>query len=197
MNLVIRALTYDLLDDYLDFFDNIAFSDHKEWSACYCVHFHWDSILEEESKLSSIKKGGRDYAIEFIRDNIIQGYLAYFNDSVVGWCNANDKNGFRNLVERKELWEGVDHDTKVKAVVCFLIAPEFRGKGIASQLLDRVCQDALADGYQYIEAYPHKGETDIYVNHHGPYTLYEKFGFDLHRHMKRDSVVRKYLSRKR
>ena len=195
MNLVIRALTYELLDDYLDFFDNIAFSDNKEWSECYCREFHWDSNLEEKAKLS--KKGGRDYAIEFIRDNIIQGYLAYLNDSVVGWCNANDKNGFSKLVERKGLWEGVDHDTKVKAVVCFLIAPEFRGKGIATQLLDRVCKDALADGYEYIEAYPHKGETDIYVNHHGPDALYEKFGFELHKDMKRDSVVRKYLSLQR
>lgn len=52
MNLDIRALTYDLLDDYLDFFDNIAFSDNKEWSGCYCVHFH----LEEESLRSAIKK---------------------------------------------------------------------------------------------------------------------------------------------
>ena len=51
MNLDIRALTYDLLDDYIDFFDNIAFSDHKEWSGCYCVHFH----LEEESLRSAIK----------------------------------------------------------------------------------------------------------------------------------------------
>jgi GNAT superfamily N-acetyltransferase len=194
MNLDIRALTYDLLDDYLDFFDNMAFSDHKEWSGCYCVHFH----LEEESLRSAIQnKSGRDYAIEFIQDNIIHGYLAYLNESVVGWCNANDKRGFSNLVERKELWDGVDHDTKVKAVVCFLIAPEYRGRGIATQLLDRVCKDALADGYEYIEAYPHKGETDIYVNHHGPYALYEKFGFELHKDMKQDSVVRKYLSPQR
>ena len=60
-------------------------------------------------------------------------------------------------------------------------------------IMDRVCRDAATDGYEYIEAYPHRGETDIYVNHHGPYTLYEKFGFALHKDMERDSVLRKYL----
>lgn len=32
MNIVIRALSFELLDDYMDFFDTIAFKDHKEWS---------------------------------------------------------------------------------------------------------------------------------------------------------------------
>jgi GNAT superfamily N-acetyltransferase len=193
MNIVIRALSSELLDDYMDFFDTIAFKDHKEWSGCYCVHFHWDQTLEKEMKQTGGEKNGRDYAIKFIREGVIHGYLAYLNDTVVGWCNANNKTGFRNLVERKELWDVADNDAKVKAVVCFLIAPNMRGKGIATLLLDRVCRDAAADGFDYIEAYPHRGETDIFVNHHGPYALYEKFGFTLHKDMERDSIVRKYL----
>ena len=193
VSMKIHALSPELLDDYLNFFDNIAFSDHQEWSGCYCVHFHWDSTIEVESTPSGEKKSGRDYAIDLIRDGILQGYLAYMNDTVVGWCNANDKAGFRILVERKDLWDGAGHNAKAKAVVCFLVAPNMRGKSIATQLLDRACRDAVAEGYEYIEAYPHRGETDTYVNHHGPYTLYEKFGFKLHKDMKRDSVVRKYL----
>ncbi|MBQ2551602.1 MAG: GNAT family N-acetyltransferase [Treponema sp.] len=31
---------------------------------------------------------------------------------------------------------------EVKAIVCFEIAPDYRGKGIASMLLNRVCEDA-------------------------------------------------------
>lgn len=193
MNIDIRALSFALIDDYMDFFDNIAFSDHKEWSECYCVHFHWDSTLEAQSKLSGGEKRGRDYAIEFIRGGVIQGYLAYRNDTAVGWCNANDKTGFRRLVERRELWDDADYDAKAKAVVCFITAPNMRGRGIATKLLDRVCKDAAADGYEYIEAYPRRGEADIFINHHGPYALYEKFGFALHKDTEHDSVVRKYL----
>ncbi len=61
MNIEIRALSFELLDDYMDFFDNIAFGDHQEWSGCYCVHFHWDSMLETELTPSGGEKSGRDY----------------------------------------------------------------------------------------------------------------------------------------
>jgi GNAT superfamily N-acetyltransferase len=193
MNIEIRPLSLALLDDYMNFFDHVAFSDHQEWSRCYCTHFHWGSTLEAQCKLSGGQKRARDYAIEFIRDGIIQGYLAYQNDRVVGWCNANDKTGFRRLVARTELWEKADRGAKVKAVVCFLVAPGMRGKGIATQLLDRVCRDAAAEDYEYIEAYPRRGETDIYVNYHGPYALYEKCGFVLHKDLEHDAIVRKYL----
>ena len=44
-----------------------------------------------------------------------------------------------------------------------------------------------------MDPYPRRGETDVYVNHHGPYAICEKFGFTLHKDMERDSVVRKYF----
>ncbi len=66
MNIKIRALSFELLDDYLGFFDNIAFSDHQEWSGCYCVHFHWDSKLETGWTLFDGEKRGRDYAKDLV-----------------------------------------------------------------------------------------------------------------------------------
>ena len=41
MELHIRRFDADLLDDYLHFFDNVAFADHPDWAQCYCMHFHW------------------------------------------------------------------------------------------------------------------------------------------------------------
>ena len=34
------------------------------------------------------------------------------------------------------------------------IAPDYRGKGIASKVLEKVCDDAKNEGYLYVEAYP-------------------------------------------
>ena len=45
-------------------------------------------------------------------------------------------------------------DMKVKSVLCFAIAPQMRGQGVATQLLKRVCEDAEADAYDFVEAYP-------------------------------------------
>jgi GNAT superfamily N-acetyltransferase len=193
MDIEIRPLTPALLDDFLFFFENVAFSDHPEWSECYCTHFHWDAKLESDWKRSGGTKRGRDYAMEFIRSGVMQGYLAYREGEIVGWCNANEKSNFGNLVERAELWDGADRDAKVKAVVCFVVAPGMRGKGIATRLLERACRDAVSAGYDYMEAYPCRGETDEYTNHHGPFALYEKCGFSLYKDLGRDSIVRKRL----
>lgn len=48
MDLDIRPLTPEMLDDYLNFFDNVAFTDHPDWSQCYCMHFHWQSKWDDE-----------------------------------------------------------------------------------------------------------------------------------------------------
>lgn len=60
------------------------------------------------------------------------------------------------------------------SVVCFEIAPEYRGRGIATALLQRVCEDALEDGYEYVEAYPVPRETTEALDFTGPIRLYEK-----------------------
>ena len=47
-------------------------------------------------------------------------------------------------------------DVKVKSIFCFTGDPEMREKGIAAQLLRRVCDDAATDVFDFIEAYETK-----------------------------------------
>ena len=189
MDIQIRELTPDLLEDYLYFFDNIAFTDHKEWANCYCIHFHWQSKWDSEPP-----KSNRDRAIEHIKSGAMRGYLAYSDGRVVGWCNAGDKSSFAALKHnvKPENWEDPG-DAKVKSVVCFLVAPDMRGKGIATALLSRVCADAGERGYRHVEAYPRVSSKDMYVNHHGPDSLYYKQGFVLHKESKGQAILRKYF----
>ncbi|MHB8127389.1 MAG: GNAT family N-acetyltransferase [Mobilitalea sp.] len=198
MNIEIKRLSPELTKDYIEYFDNIAFTDNNDWAGCYCIYYHWNDLLEAESKEYAASGGEcfrRNLAIKFIQDGILQGYLAYEEGSVVGWCNANDKGNYDGFSKEKrpEIWENVDSTDKVKSIVCYTIAPHMRRKGVATQLLDRVCSDALAEGYAYVEAYPGKGESDIHRNYHGPYTLYERCGFSLSKELEGESIVRKYL----
>ena len=39
----------------------------------------------------------REQAIDFIKSGRMQGYLAYVDNEVVGWCNANDKKAYDNV----------------------------------------------------------------------------------------------------
>lgn len=197
MNIEIKRLSPELTTDYIDYFDNIAFADNQEWAGCYCVWYHWNDILETECKEYSVSGGTcfkRDLAIKFIQEGILQGYLAYVDGSVVGWCNANDRANYDGLSKEKrpEIWEKVVCTEKIKSIVCFTIAPHMRQKGIATQLLKRVCADAAAEGYTYVEAYPGTGEVNVH-SYHGPYSIYEKCDFSLHKSLKGESIVRKYI----
>jgi GNAT superfamily N-acetyltransferase len=197
MTIEIKKLSPELANDYLEYFDNIAFTDNIEWSGCYCVWYHWNDTLEDESKKYTAVGGNcfkRNLALKYIQNGILKGYLAYEDGNVVGWCNTNDKENYESLSKEKcpELWENISSYEKVKSIVCFSIAPHMRRKGIASLLLNRVCMDAFEEGFTYVEAYPGTGEVNTH-SYHGPYSIYEKYGFTVFKDLGGEVIVRKSL----
>lgn len=193
MNIEIRKLSVDLLDDWLYFFDNTAFCDNDEWAGCYCMCYHWNETLENKKGWNCSKSDApynRKQAVKFIKKGIMQGYLAYDAGRVIGWCNTNDKQVYDN-VNFSLPWEDSEKDEKIKSIVCFCIAPDFRGKGVASQLLKKICSDATDAGYKYIEAYPF--DHDINNAYHGPTSMYEKNGFVSYKKINGYIIFRKLL----
>lgn len=184
MNLEIKPLTPELAADFFDFFDNRAFTDHAEWSFCYCTYFHIDS--EREKVISNRVKEGKDFrtilrnaAAEFINDGTLQGYLIYDGDITIGFVNANDKTAYRRFDVDRAMSTYVSESSccRVKAVTCFTIAPEYRGKGIATIVLERICKDAGQDGYSAVEGYPRTYPEHFEFPYNGPERLFEKVGF--------------------
>ncbi len=188
----IHALTPERLHDFLSFFDDVAFSDHKEWSWCYCTFFHLgcadEKRIEEEHKDILL----RNNAIRLVNDATIQGYLAYEDGAVIGWLNANDKKNYAKLCERAELWDDTA-DARTKAVTCFIVAPQMRRKGLATALLDRAIADAALAGYDFIEAYPANGALDCFQHYHGHPQMYEAHGFACVKVFEYDCLYRKAL----
>ena len=158
MNLSIRKLTVELLDDWLFYFDKDAFSDNDEWCGCYCMCYHWNNALQKKRAWNCDKdcsEYNREQAIDFIKSGRMQGYLAYVDNEVVGWCNANDKKAYDN-VNFNFADEVPDNGEKIKSIVCFSVSPKYRGCGVATALLKYVCEDAKNDGFDFVEAYPFK-----------------------------------------
>ena len=184
MSIEIRKLTAELLEDYLLFFDT-----HED---CYCVCYCSDN---HDDKDFSKKETRRSHAAHYVKNGMIQGYLAYFDGRVVGWCNANTKRDCLKCEGWKIMLPGVStaEPENIKAIFCFTIAPEMRRKGIAAQLLGRVCDDALANGFDYVEAYPNREFEDPFSDHMGPIELYKKHGFVLHEIADKKVVMRKNL----
>ena len=185
MNITIKKLTPELCADYFDFFDNRAFSD-RGGAYCYCTWFHVTCTVEEHYG------AGRDAmkanAAAMIKSGRLNGYLAYDGGIAVGWCNADDRAVYARLPDCCEEGEG-----RVKSIVCFEIAPEYRGKGIASALLEQVIADAKDEGYTVVEAYPKLRETPDPYDYAGPIRMYEKAGFAIMRERGGDVVMRKTL----
>jgi ribosomal protein S18 acetylase RimI-like enzyme len=178
----IKALEAEDLHEFLDFFDHRAFANDPDWDGCYCQSFlndqpAWDGESDPKPIL-------RQSSCDKISQGKMQGYLAYEDDRVVGWCAAGESKLF-NLPEA---------DEKLARVVCFVIEEGFRGRGIADQLLGFALKDLTAKGFAEVEAKPVRPEDKSKMNFRGPYSMYLKHGFADYRDLGEDGIlVRKEL----
>ena len=79
MDVIVKRLMPDMAEDYIDYFDNRAFSDGNEQKGCYCVWHHWTEKCEYERSLLPESERGlrkRDYAKELIQSGRLNGFAA-------------------------------------------------------------------------------------------------------------------------
>ena len=180
MNITIKPLTPELTADYFDFFENRAFTDDSPYR-CYCQVYQ---MTKEQYKSAFTHADGADagrisrkIAERQIADGVLRGYLAYVNGKSIGWCNANDRANYPAEPCFDDAPFYAPAETKEKAVICFEIAPDFRGKGVATALLQRAITDAKAEGYIAVVSFP-EARTERYEwDFRGPVRLYEKARF--------------------
>ena len=192
--ITIKQLTPELNADYLVFFDNRAFTDNNPNGPCYCTSPNQDEEtikqMVREFKDFGVKQTLRKYAEEMLNKNMIHGYLAYDGGVSVGWCNAADIDSYVGFVPdfAKENVCG-----KTISIVCFEVAPEYRGKGIASAFIERVCQDARSQGFAAVEGYAKLSDKQNEFDYHGSIHLYQKAGFIEVMRKNGQAVMRKEL----
>lgn len=181
MNITIKPLTPELAADYFDFFENRAFTDNSPYR-CYCQVYQMSKEQHQTAYEKATAEGldpgytSREAAERQIANGILRGYLAYADGKSIGWCNANDKANFPvEPCTGKSFYASAEK--REKAVVCFEIAPEFRGKGVATTLLQQVVNDARVEGYFAVEGFPVLRNERYEWDCAGPVQLYEKVGF--------------------
>lgn len=192
----VRELKPELLSDYLSFFDK-AFFDFPDWAGCYCGFYEtlgtsWDTTTP------SAGLEHRNEKAEHIATGKAHGLLAYIDAKPVGWCNAQPRASFVNM--RSYRVALTDPSEPVGSVMCFLVAPEHRGKGVSTVLLGAACDKFSRDGLKIAEGYPttnpRKRFGDIpwaEANYKGPLNMYLKNGFKIHQQLERFAIVRKQL----
>src|SRR5207253_11300143 len=94
LQIEVRELRPELLQDYLRFFDQ-AFSDFPYWAGCYSGSYHtpaedWDPTAKAGPQHLTARS-------EQIGTGTAQDLLAYINGDPVGWCNAQPTAYFANM----------------------------------------------------------------------------------------------------
>lgn len=183
----VKPLSAARMDEYLAFFDHKAFTDNPRWAGCYCyfpyhdpARIHWPERSGEENRAAICAS---------IRAGTAMGYLAYNAGEVVGWCNAAPRRMYPMLQD-----EPAPDEAHTGTIFCFIVAPPFRGRGVATALLDAACAGLAAQGLRIAEARPVKQATTAAANHLGPLALYLAAGFSVVREDDEGNVyVRKQL----
>ena len=84
---------------------------------------------------------------------------------------------------------------KIASIVCFVISPRYRKKGIARFLLQKIMINLRESGFKWLESYPRKGELSDAHSYHGPVSLYSSEGFFVVNETENSMVMRRRLTK--
>lgn len=170
--ILIKKLTPDLIVDYIAFHERIDFHHAPEWRGCYCHFYHsqepmtpWTDDIIKKHKLDVIRN---------IEDRIMTGFLAYDNNLVIGWVNANDLSTYHRI--NQELQTYVEGQ-KIALSICFIVDPMYRKKGVARLLLDHAIKHYQDLGYDGMLALPSTDPESLEKHYHGSLRMYLEKGY--------------------
>lgn len=106
------------------------------------------------------------------------GVVAYIGSQVAGWCGFGPRHEMERLVRSRTI-PAVD-DRPVWAIVCFLVLPGYRRRGVAQALLQGTIECARSHGAPALEAYPVDPDgkrIDAASAYVGTVTMFERQGF--------------------
>lgn len=102
---------------------------------------------------------------------------------VVGWMRLTPSTRLQKIYAQR-LYRGLPcfegERAQVYTVGCFLVDPEWRGRGVARALLNAGVEVTRAAGGRAIEAFPRRAEALAAEEcQMGPYALFESAGFEV------------------
>jgi ribosomal protein S18 acetylase RimI-like enzyme len=195
--IVITPLRPEQAGDFLHFFDHergAAFADNPQWAKCYCHYYQVSKSIRWASLAAAQNRTAMQARIGI---GEMEGFLAYDGGAVVGWVNAQPRHKLPHCFARL----GIPPTPlacapfEAAAIVCFVIAPTERRRGIARALLRGALESFAARGFKIVDAFPFKsGGSELATDHyHGPLPIFLDAGFSVLSEHKDLTVVRKRL----
>jgi len=149
--------------------------------ACWCMYYRISASQYgrvSARELPQAARHRRDLLPSRAEQPPAPGMLAYLDGTPIGWCGLGPRTEFTRL-QRSRTIPAVD-GLAVWSVVCFLVRPGYRRRGIAAALLSGAVEYARDCGAPALEGYPVEAtgaridSTFAYV---GTTSMFEASGF--------------------
>jgi len=131
---------------------------------CYCSFWHqkFSSIDEYDQMKKDNPERLKACVVDRMHSNFHVGVIAYIDDKPAAWIS------FGPLTDFYWSWRRVvqigDEAKHTAGIMCFTLAPEFRGQKLQPKILDELKGYGASRGWKSIEAYPF---TDAAIEKHG------------------------------
>lgn len=163
------------------------FSQMGQSRGCWCM---WWRLKRAEFS-AQYGEGNRRALQQIVASGQVPGILAYHQGQAVGWCSVAPREAFP-VLDRSHTLKRVDGQP-VWSIVCFFVAPSYRGRGLSEALIRAAIAYAEENGATMVEAYPaipeNSADPDAAV-YTGVITTFERLGF---REVARRSPIRAIL----
>lgn len=111
--------------------------------------------------------------IESLKNHSMHGLMALEDDKIIAWLNIND------IEKYARIYPNVPEKLKKQKIacpICFIVHPDYRGKGIATKLLEYAIKHYAKLGYDALLALPVSGKS--VTSYRGPESMYAKLDYE-------------------
>ena len=173
----IRQLTESNSADY-----ELLTKHGDDGKICYCSFWHqkWASMDEYHKVQKENPERLKACVMDRVKSNFHVGVIAYENEVPCAWVSVGP------LIDFYWTWRRVaqvgETAKTVAGIMCFTAAPEFRGTGVQTRVLDALKNYGKQIGWSSIEAYPFANqiiEKHPNLKWTGVSNSYEMAGFKL------------------
>jgi GNAT superfamily N-acetyltransferase len=181
MSFEVHPATPERWDDLVRLFDRAVVR------TCFCMYYRkpgdTGNGVENRRAMKGLVDGGT-----------VPGLIGYVDGEPMAWVSLGPREGYDRL-QRSFIMKPVD-ERPVWSIVCFFVAREARGGGLAAKMLDAAVDYARSQGARLLEGYPvdKPGESHPDNMFFGAKTMFDKAGFrEVARRRQTRPVVRRAI----
>lgn len=145
---------------------------------CWCMYYRESGKVEVPAGLSLAQTRRANLKTLTETRGVAPGLIGYRGQQPVGWVTLGPREDYAKL-RRSPVMKPVD-DQPVWSIICFVVPAEFRGQGVARELLQGAIDWAARRGAKLLEAYPvdkPQRSHDEYL-WHGAASMFAAAGFE-------------------